>query len=120
MLAVTATVELAGPTSGRTEIGLNTSNLLIENGPALTLPVVVRLNNPLLGGECTIGSSSDPIEISLTTGSSGSLQGSPGDFTFDESSGATTLRNAKLVDADFSVGPASGCGGTFSSSSTPS
>ncbi|HET7443259.1 MAG TPA: hypothetical protein VFJ57_01230 [Solirubrobacterales bacterium] len=115
VLAVTATVELAGPASGRTEIGLNTSNLLIETGPAIILPVVVELDNPLLGGGCTIGSSSEPIEISLTTGSSGSLQGSAGDFSSDESSGATTLRNAKLVGADYPVGLAHGCGGSLSS-----
>lgn len=115
VLAVTATVELAGPASGRTEIGLNTSNLLTETGPALTLPVVIKLDNRLLGGECTIGSSSDPIEIALTTGSSGSLQGSAGEFSSDESSGATTLKNAKLVDESFTVGPVNGCGGSFSS-----
>lgn len=113
-LAATATIELAGSASGRTEIELNTSNLLIESGPAIVLPVVVRLDNPLLGSECTIGSSSEPIEISLTTESSGSLQGSAGDFSSDESSGATTLKNAKLVAADFPVGLADGCGGSFS------
>jgi hypothetical protein len=114
VLAVTATVELAGPASGRTEIGLNTSNLLTETGPALTLPVVIELDSRLLGDECTIGSSSDPVEITLTTGSSGSLQGSVGDFSSDESSGATTLKNAKLVDEGFAVGPVDGCFGSFS------
>lgn len=114
MLAITATVELAGSASGRTEIGLNTGNLLIESGPALTLPVVIKLDNRLLGDECTIGSSSDPIEIALTTGSSGSLQGSAGELT-SESSGANTLKDAKLVAADFPVGLAHGCGGSLSS-----
>ncbi|HUB99241.1 MAG TPA: hypothetical protein VMS11_05400 [Solirubrobacterales bacterium] len=114
MLAVTATVELAGPASGRTEIVLNTGNLLTETGTALTLPVVVKLDNRLLGDECTIGSSADSIEISLTTGLSGSLQGSAGELTSDASSGANTLKDVKLVAADFSVGLASGCGGSSS------
>ena len=44
----------------------------------IVLPIKVRLVNPLLGAECSIGSNSHPIVLSLTTGTSGRLTGNPG------------------------------------------
>ncbi len=68
-----ATVELVGAPE------VNPVNLLLEQGTALELPVQVHLENPgsfdLLGANCYIGSSTTPITLDLTTGTSGSLTG---------------------------------------------
>lgn len=113
-LAVTATAELAGPTTGLTEIQLNTGNLLFEKETALELPVRIKLENSLLGSSCYLGSSSEPIEIALTTGKSGSLQGTAGSFASSGSSTSVTLEGARLVDGAFPVAAAHGCGGRLS------
>ena len=62
---VTATTELALPPE---EIQVNEANLLGETGTALLLPVKVKLDNPLLGSTCEIGSESSPVILRLTTG----------------------------------------------------
>ena len=68
---VEATTELAAPASSVT---LDLLNAEIENGTALTLPIKVKLENPLLGNECYIGSNSNPITLHLTSGTSGSVK----------------------------------------------
>ena len=62
---VNATLELARPAS---EIVVNQEALAGELGVALKLPVKVHLENPFLGSECYIGSSSSPLIWNLTTG----------------------------------------------------
>jgi hypothetical protein len=62
---VTATTELAKPASA---IKLKLFNLLSGEGTALQLPVQVKLGNVFLGNSCIIGSSSNPIILNLTTG----------------------------------------------------
>jgi hypothetical protein len=59
---VAAAAQLAGTAS------LNTVNFLARKGAAATLPLKVKLENPLLGESCYIGSDSEPIELGLTTG----------------------------------------------------
>ena len=59
---VTATAELAGGAS------LNVDNALGAKTPAVTLPIKVKLSNPLLGAACYIGSDSSPLTLHLTTG----------------------------------------------------
>src|SRR3954447_324395 len=80
---VTATVELTGPTKGLTNVKLSTENLILEQGTALGLPVKVKLDNPLLGSNCYIGSESKPVQINFTTGTSGSLKGAAGKISFN-------------------------------------
>ena len=65
LTGVTEITELAKPASA---IKLNTTNLIFEEGVALQLPVKVKLNNTFLGSECYVGSSSKPITLNLTTG----------------------------------------------------
>jgi hypothetical protein len=111
---VTATVELAGPTKGLTNIKLNTENLLLQKGTALGLPVKIKLSNALLGSNCYIGSDSKPVQIDFTTGTSGALKGAVGEFTFNESFTIITIKGGKFVNGTFSAPAASGCGGIFS------
>ncbi|HEX4437163.1 MAG TPA: hypothetical protein VH061_10240 [Solirubrobacteraceae bacterium] len=107
---VTATTELAGPASS---IGVSLESLFSATGTALSLPVKVKLENPLLGSSCYIGSNSSPIIINLTTGTSGVLTGSIGEFEVIEGEILAFQKNS-LVNGTFSAPAANGCGGIFS------
>jgi hypothetical protein len=111
LTGVDATLELAGPATG---ITLNYENLFEEEGTALGLPVKIKLDNPILGNNCYIGSDKAPIQLELTTGTSGSLNGTPGEISFNGSLTITTLTGLKVVDGTYAVPGASGCGGIFS------
>jgi hypothetical protein len=111
---VTATTELVANMSNPAI--LNLAALDEEKGTALTLPVRIHLKNPLLGETCYIGSESSPIELHLTTGTSGKLKGKLGTPTSEVEKGfeSVTIFNNSLVDNTFSVPVAEGCGGFFS------
>lgn len=111
LTGVSATVELAGPTSGLTNATLNTENLLFEEGAALRLPVKIHLENAILGSECYFGSNSEPIQLNLTTGTSGAMKGSAGELMFNETFTLVDFTNVRLVDNTFAVPSANGCGG---------
>ena len=108
---VTATLELAAPA---TSIKLSTENLLNLDGTALGLPVKIKLDNPLLGGNCYIGSDSSPIQINFTTGKSGATKGSFGIVNFNNEYTRVTIDNGRLVNGKFVAPTAEGCGGIFS------
>jgi hypothetical protein len=105
---VNATVELAAPASS---IGLNEFNFLVQSGPALTLPVKVHLENPFLGSECYIGSNSKPISIALTTGTSGTVKGTPGKEEFIAEGLILRFSKNSLVNGTFAAPEVSGCAG---------
>lgn len=111
---VTATVELTGPSKGLTNIKLNTTNLLFETGTALGLPIKVKLSNAILGSNCYIGSDAKPIQIDFTSGTSGKLKGSAGEFSANEEFTLLTFSGGRLVNNTFAAPGASGCGGIFS------
>lgn len=111
---VQATVELTGPTKGLTNIKLNTTNLLFEEGTALGLPSKIKLDNAILGSSCYIGSESTPVQLNFTTGESGKLVGTAGTLTPNEAFTLLTFTGGKLVDGLYSAPGASGCGGIFS------
>jgi hypothetical protein len=114
---VNATTELARPAS---EIYVNKSNEEDGEGTALTLPVRIHLENPLLGQDCYIGSSANPIMFNLTVGTTSPpppnepITGKFGlisvkdEFEFIEVTGHVQVDNA------FSAPEATGCGGPFS------
>jgi hypothetical protein len=110
---VTATVELAVPTSA---VSLSVINALSGKGTAFGLPVKVKLSNPFLGSNCYIGSNSSPIMINLTTGTTSPplpnkpISGSPGEF-IEGPEGVIRLQKNRLVDNAFSASGANGCGG---------
>lgn len=114
---VNATVEVAGPASG---IKVNTINLIIESGTALSLPAKIKLSNPILGSSCYIGSDSKPVVIDFTSGETSPpppnkpIHGSRGTISSNESGTLVTLSGGSLVNNSFAAPAASGCGGIFS------
>jgi hypothetical protein len=104
-------VQLAAPA---TSIGINVENMLLEEGTALGLPVKLKLENVILGTNCYIGSNEKPILLDFTTGTSGKVQGSAGELSFNEESTLITFNGLKLVDGTFAVPQAKGCGGAAS------
>jgi hypothetical protein len=114
---VNATTELAKPASA---IGINTGNLLNREGVALSLPVKVKLENPFLGSECYIGSSSHPVVLNLTTGETSPplpnkpISGKAGKFEFKDEFAYLKDSGNSLVDNAFAAPEATGCGGLFS------
>lgn len=117
LTGVNATTELAAPASS---IGISVLNLLNASGTALSLPVKVHLENPLLGGECYIGSNSHPILIELTTGTTSPpspnkpITGSVGELEFNPTFTLITIKKNVLVNNSFAAPEAQGCGGLFS------
>jgi hypothetical protein len=114
---VNAITELAKPAS---EIAINTSNLEEREGVALSLPVKVRLENTLLGSECYIGSSSQPIVLALTDGTTNPkapnkpITGKFGKVGLKDGGEFIEVTGNQLVNNEFAVPQASGCGGIFS------
>jgi hypothetical protein len=114
---VNATVELAAPA---TSIKINTGNLLLEQGIALSLPVKIKLSNPFLGNNCYIGSNSKPVVIDFTTGKTSPpppnepIHGAAGEATFGGGGTIITLSGGRLVNNSFAAPGANGCGGLFS------
>lgn len=117
LTGVTATTELAKPAS---EIGINKNNLANEHGTALSLPIKIHLENPLLGNECYIGSSTHPIVWNLTTGKTSppppnkSIEGALGEPELKEEFKLLEITGNKLVDNSFAAPEVTGCGGLFS------
>jgi hypothetical protein len=114
LTGLNATLELARPAS---EIKISELHLSQEEGVALKMPVRVHLENPFLGSECYVGTSSAPIWWELTTGSTSppppnkSITGTSGQLTLLEEGSILSLSNAALVDNAWSAPGASGCGG---------
>jgi hypothetical protein len=88
------------------------------DGAEVVLPVRMRLENPLLGSDCYVGSRSNPVVLHLTTGTTNPnppnrpISGGFGyisakdEFAWLETSGQV------MVDNTFSMPGASGCGGS--------
>jgi len=112
---VNAAVELAAPAN---HIELNVGALLTAEGTALSLPVKVHLENPLLGSSCYVGSNSAPIVIALTTGTTSPplpnkpISGSVGELEFT-ASGILRIHKNSLVNNSFAAPATNGCGGIF-------
>src|ERR1700710_2423566 len=113
---VTATTELAGPASS---VHIILGNLLTATGTALTLPVKVHLENPLLGSACYVGSNSAPIVLPLTTGTTSPpapnkpISGSPGTISFSPEGTIFTVSKNSLVNNSYAAPATNGCGGLF-------
>lgn len=107
---VYATAELAGPAK------FDFFGFLIGSGTALELPLRIHLENPFLGSNCYIGSSTTPVRLKLTSGTTAPpapntpISGSLGTLTFNGPGTVTTATGASLVDNSFSVPAATDCG----------
>jgi hypothetical protein len=106
---VNAITELAAPASA---VAINTQAEQSGEGVALKLPVKVRLENPLLGGECYVGSEAEPIKLELTTGATtvGGPTGNPGTLSTSEEGGIAIISGISLVSNSFAAPAATGCG----------
>ena len=103
----TVTIELAGPTG---EIYVNPFAIIEGTGEAIGLPVQVKVSNAFLGKSCYIGSNSQPIRVSTTTGTSGGLTGRVGELEFKAGGEVLIIKNGDLVDNEYSTPGAYGCG----------
>lgn len=107
---VTATAELAGP------VQFNYLNYLIADGTAVTLPLKIHLQNAFLGPNCYIGSTSRPVTLRLTVGTTSPpagtapISGDPGTQTQQDDGHYAISNGIKLVDNTFSVPAATDCG----------
>jgi hypothetical protein len=114
---VTATAELAGPPSS---VIVSRQALVLRTGAAVTLPIKVKLSNEVLGEECYIGSDAEPIVLHLTVGRTSPpaptepIQGSASPLEGRAKGKITRIAKVSLVDNDFAVPGASGCGGSLS------
>jgi hypothetical protein len=117
LTGVNSTLELAKPA---TDIRVSENNLAGEIGTALYMPVKVHLENPFLGKNCFVGSSTTPIKWNLSTGTTAPpapnkpITGSGGEGELLEGARILKLNNNKLVDNAWSAPKAAGCGGIIS------
>jgi len=113
---VNETTELARPAN---EIYVNKFNELAEEGIALTLPVRIHLENPLLGKACYIGSSTNPIIFNFTTGTTSPpppnkpITGQFGPISAKDEFEFIEVTEHVQVDNTFTAPEATGCGGHF-------
>jgi len=116
LTGLNSTLELARPAS---EIRISENHLSGEVETALEMPVKVHLENPFLGSNCYVGSSSSPIIWKLTSGETNPpapnkpITGSSGQGSFEEEGSIFVLKDNKLVDNAWSAPGATGCGGVL-------
>jgi hypothetical protein len=109
-LGASATAELVGA------IKINRQALFEKAPDALTLPVRVHLENEFLGSKCYVGSSSKPVNIELTTGTTSPvlpnepITGSVGEIEVLEDGNLVILNKNSLVNNTFSAPSSEGCG----------
>jgi hypothetical protein len=117
LTGVNSTLELAKPA---TEIQISEFHLVSEEGIALELPVKVHLENPFLGSNCYVGSSTSPLTWKLTTATTApplpntAIKGTAGEVEFKDEGRILQLNKGELVDNAWSAPSASGCGGILS------
>ena len=114
LTGVTATAELVG------NPGISRTNLLFQEGVALSLPLRLHLNNAILGSECYLGSKAHPVTFELTTGKTNpplpnkAIEGRVGELEFKDEFQLVIIKDNKVVDNAFSAPGVEGCGGIFS------
>jgi hypothetical protein len=112
-VGVTATAELVENPS------ISRNNLIAENGVALSLPVRLHINNEILGGECYIGTKSNPVIFELTSGTTAPpepnkpISGTLGTLEFTDENHIATIKGDKVVDNAFASPGTEGCGGAY-------
>ncbi len=98
---VTATATIAGPATG---IKVNQYYLLEGgSGVAVELPLKIKLDNPLLGSSCSIGSETEPVVLHL-------LATVPGKLDNLDHNKIVKIDDVTLEDSSFAVPAAQNCG----------
>jgi hypothetical protein len=103
--AVTATAQLVGPSSN-IRLDLTTLNL--------SVPLKLKLSNPLIGSGCQIASDSSPVRLNLITGTTAPpppnrpISGAIGTIGFVGND--LIYRGNRNVDNSFSISSANNCG----------
>lgn len=97
---VTATATLAGPA---TNVKVNQFYLIEGGGMAVELPLKIKLDNPLLGDNCSIGSETEPVVLHLAT----SVKGTVTDL---DKNRIVKVNGVTLEDNTFPVPAAKDCG----------
>jgi hypothetical protein len=118
---VTATLEVVA--GGSDPAFVSADAFLFGSGPLLVLPARVHLGNAFLGSGCYIGSSSHPITLEMTFGTTSPpapnkpISGLRGSLDEERENGleAIGFPMSVLVDNTFSAPVAEGCGGQLSS-----
>ncbi len=114
LTGVTATAELVG------NPGISRTNLLFQEGVALSLPVRLHLNNAILGSSCYLGSKAHPVTFNLTSGTTSPpppnkpISGTVGELEFKDEFQLVIIKGNRVVDNAFSTPGTEGCGGLFS------
>jgi hypothetical protein len=114
LTGLNSTLELAKPASA---IRISENNLAGEIGTALQMPIKVHLENPFLGSNCYVGSSSNPIIWNLTDGTTSPpppntpITGTGGEGELLEEFRILKLNGNVLVDNAWAAPGVSGCGG---------
>jgi hypothetical protein len=117
---VFSTAELAGT------VHLEPGALFSELGTGTELPVKAKLENPLLGESCYIGSDSEPMVFKLTTGTTSPpppnepLSGTRGKVVTRGEGLIAGFVGASLVDNSFAAPGVNGCGGVLAPVVDPS
>jgi hypothetical protein len=107
---VNATAELVG------KITISRPALFSGAPDALNLPVRVHLENEFLGPTCYVGSSSKPVNIELTSGTTSPplpnkpITGSLGELEIKDGGNLVVLKKNSLVNNTFAAPTAEGCG----------
>lgn len=107
---VTATAEQVGP------IQFSLGGILTRQPNSVVIPVRVKLSNAFLGNSCYIGSASNPVTFSLTTGTTTqapTLTGAPGTQSYSPDFTVITQSGISLVDSSFTASAAENCGSTI-------
>jgi hypothetical protein len=122
LTGVNSTLELAKPA---TDIRISEFRIAAEESVGLIMPVKVHLENPFLGKNCYVGSSTSPITWNLTSAETSPpapnkpIHGFGGEGEFLEEGRIVVLKNNKIVDNAWSAPAATGCGGILSFLVTP-
>jgi hypothetical protein len=91
--------------AGQPELGFTT----------ISLPIRVHLVNPVLGNKCYVGSTTNPINLNLTTGTTNPpppakpITGTAPEVSSDVASQIISLTGGTYVDNSFSAPKANGC-----------
>ena len=115
-LSVRARVELAGSAEA---VKLDQLALAFEEGAALTMPIKVHLESPLLGRNCYVGSNQNPIVWNLTDGTTAPpppnqpIKGFGGEGELLDEDVIFQINRSIFVDNAWAVPGASGCGRIF-------